>query len=197
MIDPELRRRIRNVENLLAKSEKVVSDEQKKRAARYEASITSMRPFAQHHATAVAAIVLFGNPQIDEPLKSAWIRALQCLGIRDEYEREYSFTYKLYHGDEANGIKAYYRDREYINACKQLYPIIIKDANESEKFAEIFAPAPIWLLNFTNVAVDGVLLKFNLPPMCSVLSSKGVWKFWPHIPFGTATDDDRGADVAS
>jgi hypothetical protein len=130
MIDPELRRRIRNVENLLAKSEKVVSDEQKKRAVRYEASITSMGPLARHHATAVAAIVLFGNPQIDEPLINAWTRALQYLGIRDGYGREYCFTDKLYHGDDTNGIKAYNRDREYINACNQLYPIIVKDANE-------------------------------------------------------------------
>lgn len=99
--------------------------------------------------------------------------------------------------DDANGIQKFARDWEYGAACKELYPIIIKDANESEKFAEIFAAAPIWLLNFTNVAVDGFFLKFSLPTLCNILSSDGVPTFWPHIPFGTATDDDLGSDVAS
>ena len=50
-----LRRRIRKIENLLAKAEEVISTEQQKRAARDEVSDELMRDFARHHATAVAA----------------------------------------------------------------------------------------------------------------------------------------------
>ena len=45
---------------------------------------------------------MFGNPQIDEPLMGAWRRALQCLEIRNEYDREYSFVYKASPGDNPN-----------------------------------------------------------------------------------------------
>jgi hypothetical protein len=142
MIGPELHRRIRKVENLLAKSEKIISDEQKKRAARDEARKKTPRPLARHHVTAVAAIVLFGNSQISEPLINAWRRALRCLKDEHRDEVEYEYTPRPEH--DANGMRAYYRDSRYEEDCKKLYPIIIKDANENEKFAEIFAAAPIW-----------------------------------------------------
>jgi hypothetical protein len=192
-----LRRRIRKIENLLAKAEEVISNEQKKRAARDEVFDELMRDFARHHATAVAAIIMFGNPQIDEPLVDAWRRAHRSLGILNEYEDEYSFRNKLADGNDGNGMNSYYEDWEYTNACEQLYPIIINDANESEKFAEIFARAPIWLLNFTNMALDGFFLKFSLPPTCKIWLSQGMWKFWPYIPFGTATNGDLGTEIAS
>lgn len=189
MIDSELRRRIRKVENLLAKTEKVVSEEQKKRAARAEVRKESLRSLARQHATAVAAIVLFGNPQINEPLIDAWRRVLRCL--KDEHGDEFSDDYVPRRGDCADGFDANSKDWTYREACRKLYPIIIKDANERDKFAEIFAAAPIWLMNFTDVALDGYLLKFSLPPMCNKKLTlnegaphEGAPKFWPHIPFG-------------
>jgi hypothetical protein len=194
MIGPELRRRIRKVENLLAKTEKVVSDEQKKRAARAEAREASLRPLARRHATAVAAIALFGNAQINEPLIDAWRRALRFL--KDQHGDEFGDDYVSRRANCANGFEADGKDWRYGEACRKLYPIIIEGANERDRFAEIFAAAPIWLMNFTDMAIDEYFLKFRCP-RCATER----W-YWTPRNFGRtfhsekATDDDFGPEIA-
>jgi hypothetical protein len=76
-MDRTLSQRIRNVEKLLSKAEGLVSLELKKRAELLEEfSEHHLRPGARLHATAVAAIVIYGEPRIDEPLIRAWV--LHC-----------------------------------------------------------------------------------------------------------------------
>ena len=65
-----------------------------------------------------------------------------------------------------------------------------------EKFAEIFAGAPIWLLNFTNAALDGFFLKFSVPPTRNKLAGGAESKYWPHIPFGAAMGDGLHGEMA-
>jgi hypothetical protein len=181
--------------DLLAKTEEIISVEQKKRVARDESWYEAMRPFARTHATAVAAILMFGDPQIDEPLIRAWRRAFKSLGITplNEYGREYSYK----HVHDPNDIKEFFDNFEYVGGCKELYPIIIKDANESQKFAEIFRDAPIWLLEFTNMRSDGLLLHFSVPPSSNKFLNEAMRKRWPNIPFGTVTDLDLGLEIVS
>ena len=81
MIAPGLKQRIRKIDALLMKAEEVVSIERRKREEQRAQLKESLRPQARQHATEVAAVVLFGKPQIDEPLIQAWERALQHLGI--------------------------------------------------------------------------------------------------------------------
>ena len=79
--------------------------------------------------------MLFGKPQIDEPLIHAWERALQHLGITLQ------------------------------EASDEMYPIIMQSANEIERFTGIFSTAPVWLLEFTWMRLDAGVLKFGLPRM--------------------------------
>jgi hypothetical protein len=122
---------------------------------------------ARRHATAVAAIVLAGQPRVDEPLSRAWARALQHYGIDD---------------------------KDQVAASQQLLSKIIGDETESERFTEIFRTAPVWLLHFTAIALDARLLKFDLSLM-SDTSRWGSAGFedarrWPRLPVGTITAGD-------
>ena len=65
----------------LSKLEKLVSTALKEREEREKQAVKELPFRARRHATAVAAIVLSGQPKIDEPLIKAWARALQHYGI--------------------------------------------------------------------------------------------------------------------
>ena len=65
-----------------------------------------------------------------EPLKRAWARALQHYGI------------------DVN--------TDQTAAAQRLLPIIKGDGDESARFTEIFRTTPVWLLQFTGMAMDYV-----------------------------------------
>ena len=210
MIAPSSKQRIRKIDRLVAKAEQIVAVERRKREEQRAQREESLRPQARQHATAVAAIVLFGKPQIDEPLIHAWERALQHFGItlRNEYGRECQYEYKPGHNNrDESHPETFFDDwprEEYGGACKkasdELYPIIMQSANEIERFTEIFSTAPVWLLEFTWMRLDAALLKFGLPRM----SDKQVWgedglrdmMRWPLLQLGMITDGDPLPEVA-
>jgi hypothetical protein len=185
--------RIRKIEKLLSKEEEVVAIALKKHADRLARWTELFLPKARLHAIAVAAIVLSGEPKIDEPLKSAWVRTLRHynIAVLDEYGREYDFE-----NPHVDGIRS---DRELPQAANILFPAIIGDANETEKLTEIFKKAPVWLLEFTRIKTDASLLQFDLPEM----SDKQLWGEaglkdslrWPLLPWGMMTDGDPVPDV--
>lgn len=72
----------RTLRHQLSKNDKRVSALLKKRKEKDREYINYWLFHARHHAIAVAAIVLSGQPRIDEPLKIAWDRALQRYGIK-------------------------------------------------------------------------------------------------------------------
>jgi hypothetical protein len=122
---------------------------------------------ARRHATAVAAIVLSGQPRVDEPLNRAWARALQHYGIDNN---------------------------DQVAASQRLLPIIKEDRKGPARFTEIFRTAPVWLLQFTGMALDARLLKFDLPEISDTLKwgSAGLEdaRRWPLLPVGTITAGD-------
>src|SRR5256885_1252392 len=126
-MDRNLSQRIRNVERRLSKAEEYVSLKLKKREEVLAQFIEDMRPRARLHATAVAAIVMYGKPRIDEPLKRAWVRTLRQHGviITNEYGREYE--YQRGHEHEYRFEDEYERELKIANA--ELYPAIMKGAN--------------------------------------------------------------------
>jgi len=196
-MDRSLQQRILKVEKLLSKAEDSVSLALKKRAQWHAECADMCRPKALPHATAVAAIVLYGKPKIDEPLKRAWVRTLRHhrITIQNEYGRDYE--YERGHEHEYRFESEY--ERELLSAHRQLYPAIMKGANETERFKEIFRTAPIWLLEFTWMRLDAELLKFDLPEMSDkqVWGEEGLKDFlrWPRLPRGMMTDGDVLADV--
>jgi hypothetical protein len=198
-MDRNLSRRIRNVEKLLSKAEEFVSLEVRKREE-FQSQLVEdlgLRPKARLHATAVAAIVLSGEPKIDEPLRRAWVRTLRHHGItvKNEYGRE--FAYEPEYQNEYQYEDQY--QRELRDAPRELYPAIIKGANETEKFTQIFRTAPVWLLEFTWMSVDAALLKFDLPNMTDkqVWGEKGLEDMmrWPLLPLGMMTSHFRGGST--
>ena len=122
----------------------------------------------------MAAILLAGEPNVDEPLIRAWKRALQHYGIPINDPAEKSAQ---------------------ISAVLQLFPLIVGQETPSAKFTEIFKSAPVWLLQFTRTTLDAWLLNFRLP--CTGVELKwGSEGFedaerYPHLPLGAMTAGDR------
>jgi hypothetical protein len=138
--------------------------------ARQKASLEAERLRARDHATTVAALVLAGQPRIDEPLKEAWTRALRHYEISEQIS-------------------------DTCVAGQLLFPDIVGgEAQAAERFTEIFRKAPIWLLQFTAVARDARLLKFRLPRLTAHLKwgSEGFEdsRRWPRLPLGMMSAGD-------
>ncbi len=156
----------------VSKNEKLVSTALKERDAREKEFKRQLPSHARLHATAVAAIVLAGQPEIDEPLNRAWGRALQ----------HYQIT-----------MNERGRLDDQFAAARRLHPVII-GSEKTSRFAEIFETAPSWLLQFTVIAMDARLLEFDLPD----ISTKFRWgsagleeaRKWPSLPSGTLTAGD-------
>ena len=135
-MDRNSRQRIGKVEKLLSRAEESVSIALKKRAERQQELRLTLRPKALLHATAVAAVVIYGQPRIDEPLVRAWARTLRhnLIIIRNEYGRAYE--YEPGHEHEYGAGFEFEYERELKAASHELRPIIMKGANETEKFTE-------------------------------------------------------------
>ena len=144
----------------IGKCEELLSAAQKERDERLKQVLQVAPTYARRHAAAVAAIVLSGRPRIDEPLERAWARALQHYGI------------------DVN--------TNQIAAARRLLPIINGDGDESARFTEIFRTTPVWLLQFTGMALDARLLRFDLPDVSDTLGwgSTGCEdaQRWPLLP---------------
>ena len=126
----------------------------------------------------MAAIVLAGQPKLDEPLILAWDRTLQ--------------HYKI----NVNGFR---RLDNQLKAAQQLLPIIMKGEELLARFAEIFETAPAWLLQFTGMAWDAHLLEIHMPDISKKLrmGSAGYEEArqWPLLPSGTLTAGDPIPDI--
>ena len=157
----------------IGKCEELLSAALKERDEKLKQVLQVAPTYARRHATAVAAIVLSGRPRIDEPLKRAWARALQHYGI------------------DVN--------TDQIAAARRLLPIIKGDGNELARFTEIFRTAPVWLLQFTGMALDARLLRFDLPDIRDTLGwgSTGYddARRWPLLPAGTIMAGDPIPDL--
>jgi len=77
---------------------------------------------------------------------------------------------------------------------ERLMPIVMQGEPAPARFTEIFATAPMWLLQFTAVAMDARLLKFDLPYISQILEwgSAGFddARRWPSLPLETMTAGD-------
>jgi hypothetical protein len=130
------RARISRIEELIASK----LDARQERRKQWEKALPI---HARRHATAVAAIVLAGEPKIDEPLIRPWARSL----------RHYKIAI-----DPTTAS-------EQIRAAQLLFPIIVGEQASSARFAEIFSTAPAWLLQFTRTVLDAWIIRFHLPEM--------------------------------
>jgi hypothetical protein len=169
-MDRNSQRRISKIESLLAVAQKNREEKRKKLREIYVLH-------ARYHATAVAAIVLSGQPRVDEPLNLAWARALEHYNISVKVTRSLN---------------------EQVRVAQWLFSRIIEGKQELQRFSEILSTAPAWLLKFTSVFYDAALLQFDLRYTSEVLK----WgtagyeesRRWPLLPSGTIKAGDPVSD---
>ena len=128
------------------------------------------------HAMAAAAVALYGEPKIDEPLRIAQSRMVENLdkyfnaALAEEFIREFGF-------EPPSIIKV------------SLYPSLVFRNLRNLKFERIFSEAPPWLLKFAAVEWDAKLLGFKLRKLIGTPALGRDARLdrnkWPSLPEGT------------
>jgi hypothetical protein len=170
MIRRELKNRLLNLEERIAAAEEAKRDK-----------INAPLRYAREHAVAVAAVALYGEPKIEEPLWNAQLRMLENLdkyfaaALAEQFIREFGF-------EPPSIIKAHF------------YPSLMfrnlrGGGNDNLKFEQIFSEAPAWLLKFTGNEWDAKLLGFKLRDLVGTPELGREARLdrnkWPSLPEGT------------
>jgi len=147
----------------LSRLEKLVTAERKQREP---LELAWRRQAARDHATKLVTLILHGDPHIEEPLATAWNRALDYLGLKDVHQ-------------------AHLPDR--LRAV--VLPTLPGD-NENAKFAGVLCSAPSWLLFFCLACFDRFILGIELPKNSDPTPDLGKdglrdMRSWPDLPTGT------------
>jgi hypothetical protein len=163
-MDRRSRQRIWKLERLLSKTERLlpaVLTKLEKNRVPLEEIIPVIREKVWLHAIAVAAIVISGEPKIDEPLMRAWERTLAHHRIDAAEDSALDAEDSRLTLDE-HELRLTPHE---LRAAAKMYPAIVDDphAPESARFTEIFRDAPVWLLQFTHIRLDAGVLEFDLP----------------------------------
>jgi hypothetical protein len=125
-----------------------------------------VRNYAFIHTANLSALILYGDPRIDEPLSFAWERCLESAewqkrrekyGGWDEYGRDTCGDPFVSHA--AKRIAKYFREHFLPD---------LPGADEIEKFSLIFKKAPPWLLWFTYGDANAQMLGMTLPDLSTV-----------------------------
>jgi hypothetical protein len=109
--------------------------------------------FARIHSIKVAAVALYGEPKIEEPLRIAQSRMIEKL--HKEFAAAAEELWVRKHGEKPT---LFIRDYLY---CYLMFGNL-RGGNENSKFERIFSEAPAWLLKFTAIEWDAKLLGFKL-----------------------------------
>jgi hypothetical protein len=154
---------------------------------RYAAAVEAKRQeenapgrWARCHAVEVAAVVLYGEPKIAEPLSVAQLR------MQEKLDRQFAVAADEYwirqREEKADPI---IRGR----LCQNLMFDALPGADVNLKFERIFSKAPIWLLHFTGIEWDAKLLGFKLPKLVGAPALGKEARLdrnqWPFLPEGT------------
>jgi hypothetical protein len=125
-----------------------------------------LRQAARDHATQLVALILHGDPKIDEPLSTAWRRALS-------------------HLDLVNVPDQYVADR-----LSHLVVAALPGDSENDKYVGVLSSAPSWLRHFCMARLDAFALGIELPKISEPLPACGRdglrdMRSWPDLPSGT------------
>jgi hypothetical protein len=140
--------------------------------------------WARFHAVQVAAVVLYGEPKIAEPLSVARLR------MQENLDKQFAAAADEYWSRQLGG-------KVPPTVRRTFYPVLMFDAlpgtDANLKFEQIFSTAPVWLLNFTGIEWDAKLLGFKLPKLVGApalgVEARRDRNRWPFLPQGTI---DRG-----
>lgn len=140
-----------------------LDDERKQREAKQN---ERLRQAAWDHLTMVVAVVLHGDPRIDERLEVAWRRAIDRLGLTGT------------------------RPEHLLKQMRRLLVDQLPGPTPTEKFASVLWSAPPWLLSFCMCNLDVGILRFSLPggPLPEPGRSEIARPSWPRLPRGAFAD---------
>jgi hypothetical protein len=122
--------------------EKLVSLTAAERERRKVALAEWRHSSARDHAMMLVALILHGDPRIDQPLHIAWHRALEQLGL----ERLADFTPSAH-------------------VAERLRPVLLPELpgdTENAKLAHVLNSGPTWLIKFSHAWMDARVLGFDL-----------------------------------
>jgi hypothetical protein len=168
-----------------------VNDLEKRIAAAVQAERDKVDAPLRHactHAVEVAAVALYGEPKIEEPLSIAQSR------MQEKLDKEFAAAAEEWwvHAEDEDGEDD---DEEELTPimARILYPYLMFDklpgGNYNLKFERIFSEAPAWLLKFTAVEWDAKLLGFKLRKLVGTpelgREARCDRDSWPFLPNGT------------
>ena len=136
--------------------------------------------WARLHAIRVAAVALYGEPKMEEPL---------CVARRRMQER---LDKQFAAAAEEWGVQKY-GTKPHPAVRVLCYPELMFDAlcgaDDNLKFERIFSKAPVWLLKFTGIEWDAKLLGFKLRKLVGAPAlgseARRDRNGWPWLPKGT------------
>jgi hypothetical protein len=133
---------------------------------------------ARAHAIRLGALVLRGEPKLDEALEAAWVRCLTKFDVPSVVEL---------------GRPAGHED--FGDALRLAEPVLqeLPGETEQEKFQHLFDVAPSWLLWFTRAIITALVLGLKYTdrprPRAGTVGFREGDK-WPKLPKGTLQAGD-------
>jgi hypothetical protein len=142
--------------------------------------LTGPAYWAYVHAIETSAVVLYGEPKMEEPLRVA--RSLTQEKLYKEFAAAADELWLRTHGEKPS---PFIRER----LCPKLMFDALRGANDNFKFEQIFSKAPDWLLKFTGIEWDAELLGFKLRKLVGAPAlgreARRDRNRWPFLPEGT------------
>jgi len=139
--------------------------------------------FARDHAVEVAAVVLHGEPKIEEPLGIAQSRMLEKLEKKFAAVAE-EFCFRDFGKKPDRFLRPHLRFLYFLLMFDNL-----RGGNDNLKFERVFSEAPAWLLKFTAIDWDAKLLGFKLRKLVGTPALGREARLernkWPSLPEGT------------
>ena len=124
-----------------------------------------VRDYAFIHTANLSALILYGDPKIDEPLSVAWRR---CLESAEWQKRREKFGGWDEYGRDTRDPFESFMQRKLQNTSAEYFLPDLAGRDELGKFRLIFKKAPPWLLWFTYGDVNARILGIKLPDLSAV-----------------------------
>jgi hypothetical protein len=171
MIRRELKSQVNDLEKRIAAAVQAKRDE-------VDAPVPVL--YARMHAVDVAAVALYGEPKIEEPLRNARSRMVQKL------HKEFGVAAEeLWLRERGEKLNLFTRAAFYPNLMFDN----LRGGNDNSKFERIFSEAPAWLLKFTAIEWDAKLLGFKLRELVGAPAlgrqARLDRNYWPVLPSET------------
>jgi hypothetical protein len=124
--------------------ERVAPYQQRQKEERRRAKVV-LAMLARYHAMMVGALVLYGEPKLNEKLEIAWERCLIRLP----------------------GLRWVVNDVDIYKAIRLLQPVLneLPGETEQQKLQHLLDTAPLWLLSFTGASITADILKLQCPEL--------------------------------